>query len=446
MSNDWLNNLPADQVIAWRRYIHQNPELSFKEYKTSQYIEEVLRSFGNLRIEKPTATSVLAILKGEGPRAATGKTVMLRADIDALPVPDETGTDYTSVNPGISHACGHDTHAAMLLGAAKVLSENRELINGTVLFIFQHAEELPPGGAIEIIQSPVMQDRKIDAVFGLHSMTNQKAGLILIYEDGPCSTAADGFAITITGKGAHGSMPDKGIDPILTGSELVLALNTIVSRNIKPGKFGVVSVGTFNAGVANNVIPEVTTITGTVRTTEEDIRQTVEERIRTITEHVCKVNGAQFEIKYDRTYGAVVNDKVLSHLALAAVKKVNGEENAEFDPEMTSGSEDFSAYAKLAPICFIKLGGGNKEEGYGFSNHNPKFNVVEDSLLYGVRAEVQIVLDFLNSDGEAEETAPAVKPAKRKSPVKSQVPDQVKDQTKDQAEKPAKKGRKKTAE
>lgn len=396
MEKNWLDNLPEEQVIAWRRYIHKHPELSNKEFKTSEYIAGVLTTFEGITIERPTPTSVLGTLKGKGPKAETGKTVMLRADIDALPVPDETGVDYASINPGVSHACGHDTHAAMLLGAAKILSENAEQINGTVLFIFQHAEELPPGGAIEIVNSDVMKDKKIDAVFGLHVLTNMETGLIKLVEEGAASTAADTFKITIKGKGAHGSMPDTGIDPILTGSQLVIALNTIVSRNVKPGEFGVISLGTFNSGVANNVIPSVAELSGTIRSTTPKVRDIIEERLKTITDYVCKTNGADYDLNYFRAYSAMNNNKELSNLALASLKKVNGEDSAEFTTEISSGSEDFSSFEKLAPTCYMFMGVGTKEEGYGFSNHNPKFNIIEDILIKGVKAEVQIALDYLN--------------------------------------------------
>ena len=222
------------EIIEWRRHIHQNPELSFQEIQTSNYVADLLNSFGNFEVLRPTKTSVVGILKGGKP----GKDVAFRADMDALPVQEETGLAYASVVPNVSHACGHDSHTAMLLGTAKALSGMKEDINGTVYFVFQHAEEQDPGGALDIINTGVLND--VDAFFAMHVLPNMPVGHIGILPNGAASTTSDGF-----------NMPHLGVDPIVIGSEVVNSLQTIVSRNVVPGDLAVISIGKFQSGIAN---------------------------------------------------------------------------------------------------------------------------------------------------------------------------------------------------
>lgn len=374
----------GDKVIEWRHHIHQQPELSFQEKNTADYVANVLKGLGNIKVTRPTATSVLGKLKGAKP----GKTVAFRADMDALPVQEETGLPFASSVANVSHACGHDMHTAMLLGTATVLSGMQKDISGTVYFIFQHAEEKAPGGATEIIKSGALKG--IDAIFGMHVIPNFPVGHVGLLPVGAASTASDGFTLTIQGKGSHGSMPQLGVDPIVVGAEIVGALQTVVSRNVTPGEMAVVSVGKFQAGNAPNVIPDKAELAATVRTVSDDTRQLVATRIKSLIDNICKAYGATYDLNYVFSYPAIQNDEALRSLAKASVTKILGEDQV-FDAPRMPASEDFSYYKEVAPTYFMALG-----VGPGPANHSPKFNPDESALLNGVKAEVQILLDYLN--------------------------------------------------
>ena len=382
----WVRNIPAEKITEWRRYIHQNPELSYEELFTSEYVTSVLESFGNIEVIWPTPTSVIGILRGGKP----GSTVAFRADMDALPVPEETGLPFASVNEGVSHACGHDVHTAMLLGTAATLSSMQKQIKGTVYFIFQHAEEQSPGGALDIIQTGVLDEVK--AFFGLHIGPGQVPGAVGILPDGPASTASDGFYLIIQGRGSHGSMPHLGIDPIVTGAEIVTALQTIVSRNVTPGEMAVISVGKFQSGNAPNVIPDRALLAGTVRTVSEPTRHLLEERIRTVIDNIALAHGATYNLEYTSGYPAMQNDPALNRLARASAIKILGSDRVFDAPRMTA-SEDFARYREIAPSCYINL-----STGPGVTNHHPAFNPDESAMINGVKAEVQIILDYLNQN------------------------------------------------
>lgn len=378
------NGLVDDKVVEWRRHIHQNPELSFKENQTADYVENILKGFGNIETIRPTPTSVVGMLKGKKP----GKTVAFRGDMDALPVQEETGLPYASQVKGVSHACGHDAHTAMLLGTAATLSKMQDELAGTVYFIFQHAEELYPGGAQEIIKSGLL--KSVDAFFGLHVVPNLPAGVIGILPVGAASTNSDGFNLTVHGKGSHGSMPQLGIDPIVTGSAIVMNLQTVVSRNIAPGEMAVVTVGRFQSGNANNVIPETASLGATVRTINDSTRTWVADRIKTIVKHTCDSYGAKYDLDYIFSYPAIQNSPQLVALARKAAIEALGSDWVIDAPRMTA-SEDFAYYKEVAPTCFIVLGVGD-----GPANHSPKFNLDEKALSNGVKVEVQIIKDYLN--------------------------------------------------
>ena len=372
-----------EKVIEWRRHIHENPELSFKETQTADYVESILKSFGNIEVRRPAKTSVLGILKG----AKQGKTVAFRADMDALPVQEETGLSYASKVPGVSHACGHDAHTAMLLGTAATLSKMQKELQGTIYFIFQHAEEHDPGGALDIINSGELKG--VNAIFGMHVLPNFPAGQIGILPKGAASTAADGFNLTIQGKGSHGSMPHLGVDPVVTGAEIVIALQTIVSRNIPPGEMAVVTIGKFQSGNAYNVIPDKAELAATIRSVTEASRKLIEQRVRDIIDNISKSNGATYKLDYFRSYPAIQNDSALVDFVKASVTKSIGAAQVFEAPGMTA-SEDFSYYHNVAPVCFFTLG-----IGPGVANHNPKFNPDESAFNNGVRVEVQVILDYL---------------------------------------------------
>ena len=388
MTTEFPYTIPSEKIIAWRRHFHENPELSFEETGTAQFIYDTLQSFPGLEVTRPTKTSVVGILKGG---AGSGKTIALRADIDALPVGEETELPYKSTVPGVMHACGHDTHAAMLLGAASVLSSLQKDLRGTVKFLFQHAEEKPPGGAVEIMQSGILDD--VDHIFGMHIIPNLPAGHLGILR-GTATTSADGFFLTIKGRGSHASMPQLSIDPIMIGSQIVTALYEIVSRNVTPGEKTVLSIGEFVSGQMPNVIPDTAKLSASIRTVTAATRSLMEERVKTLITGICKMHGADFDLNYMLGYGAVHNDDTLCDIAKAAAIRALGADNV-FEAPQLPASEDFAAYTDKLSGCYMILGGGTAAEGCGFANHNPKFNIIESAMFNGTKTEVQIVLDLL---------------------------------------------------
>ncbi len=381
---EWEELIPEDEVIEWRRHIHQNPEVSFKEYETSNYVAQVLEGFENIEVIRPTETSVVGILKGDRP----GKTVAFRADLDALPIQEETDLPYASQVPEVMHACGHDAHTAMLLGTAATLSQMKDKVRGTVYFLFQHAEEQHPGGALSIIETGVLDE--VDAFFGMHVLPNFPVGHIGILPDGAASTTSDAFYLTIKGKGSHGSMPHLGVDPIVIGAEIVGGLQTIVSRNTVPGEMAVLSIGKFHAGNVPNVIADKAQLAATVRTITPETRALVRERVEAIVENLTEAYNAEYVLEYINSYPSIMNDPALNKLARRSAGKTLGEDQV-FDAPMMTASEDFAYYAQKAPVAFVTLGVGD-----GFANHHPKFDPDEEAFVNGVKAQVQIVLDFLS--------------------------------------------------
>ncbi|EOL46342.1 amidohydrolase [Enterococcus caccae] len=379
--------MPQKDMVKWRRHLHRHPELSFHEVETAKYIQKVLADFPNLEVSSLTENSVIATLKGNKP----GKTIALRADIDALPIMEEADVDFPSENPGVMHACGHDTHTAMLLGAIKVLSEMQDKIVGTVKFIFQPAEEEPPGGAKLLVEAGVMDD--VDMVFGLHIAPNIPVGMVGTRK-GPASAASDVFTLKIQGKGSHGSTPDLSIDPIMIGVEIINNLNNIVSRNISPFDNAVISIGEFNAGKTANVIPDTAQIQGTVRTNNKEVRLFIKKRIEGIIEGICKMYDATYDLDYLLGYSEVNNDSDATDLVIAAAEKVVGKERMFEAPKMMGG-EDFSAYTDVKPGSFFILGGGTAAQGCGYMNHHPKFKIMEECFPIGSGMHAQIILDIL---------------------------------------------------
>lgn len=383
----FIDKISETNIIEWRRYLHQHPELSFHEYETSKYIYDVLESFNAYTLERLTKTSVVATLVGKEP----GKTIAIRADIDALPILEEADVDFKSKNEGVMHACGHDAHTAMLLGAAEVIAHMKDNLKGTIKLIFQHAEELAPGGAQELVKAGVMEN--VDYVFGLHVFPFLPTGSI-VHMNGPMTAASDTFKLTIKGKGSHGSMPDLSIDPITIGAEIVSNLNNIVSREINAFDTAVISVGKFQAGDAPNVIPDTAEIAGTVRTLKKETRSAIETSIRKVIDHTTKMYGADYELDYTNGYDSVRNDKEATAYVLEAVKKVVSKPLI-IPGQTMMGSEDFSAYTNEKPGSFFALGVGLAKDGYKYINHNPKFIIDEAALITGSKVFVQLVQDLM---------------------------------------------------
>ena len=383
----WAKQVPVERIVEWRRHLHQNPELSRHEQKTADYVAGVLRDLGGIEVKRPTPNSVVGVLRGAKP----GRTVAFRADLDALPVPEESGLPFASAVPGVSHACGHDLHSAMLLGTAATLSQMRASLAGTVVFVFQHAEEVSPGGAQDLVASGALAG--VEAFFSMHVFTGPPAGHVGIMPAGAASTAADNFTLVIHGKGSHGAMPHLGVDPVVAGAAVVEALQTIVSRNVTPGEMAVVTVGRFQAGTAPNIIPDQAELAGTVRTVTDSTRRLAERRVRAIVDAVVKAHGATYTLDYEPGPPAVVNDPDLVDLARAGAVKAVGADHV-FDAPRMSASEDFARYRELAPICLMALGAGP-----GPANHSPYFNPDEGAMVNGVKAQVRILLDYLTGGG-----------------------------------------------
>src|SRR5579884_938652 len=380
----------ADQVIADRRHLHMHPELGFQEFETSKYIQSRLRDIGVPFRAGIATTGVLAEIKGT---AGAGKTVLLRADIDALPIDEQVDAPYRSTVPNVMHACGHDAHTAVLLGTAKLLWERRHELAGTVKLVFQPCEERPPGGAIKMIEEGVMENPRVDAAFGLHVTPQLETGQ-LGYRAGPATAASDRFQITIKGKGGHAARPNATVDAVVIASHVVVALQTLVSRETAPIQPAVVTVGAIHAGDANNVIPGEATILGTVRTYDPDLRQQLAERVKELSQGIAAAMRAKAEVEYTFGYPSLVNDPAMTELVRQVGAELVGAENVtQVDPVL--GGEDMSYFLQKAPGCFFRLGTGNKARGITFGNHHPKFDVDEAALPLGVAAMTTVALRFL---------------------------------------------------
>lgn len=379
-----------EEVVEMRRYLHRFPELSFHEHATSQYVFDTLTAMGGLEVTRPTKTSVKAVLKGAFP----GKTVALRADLDALPIQEETGLPFASEREGVMHACAHDGHTAMLLGAAGVLKEFREQIKGTLVFLFQHAEELPPGGAKDMVEAGVMEN--VDEVTGIHLMANIPYGTIST-RTGPLTSASDMFTITVQGKGGHASMPDMTVDPVAIGAQIVSSMNQIVSRNVDPLQSAVISVTRFRGGgEALNVIPDMVEIGGSVRVFNDEIRELIRLKLSTISQGIAQGHGAEAFLDYRYGYNPVVNDEAVTKRLMTMIGDHFPDKRLE-DMDPMLGGEDFSAFSKEKPGCYIMIGAGNEGKGITYPHHHPKFDIDEEALKDGLHVHVLSALTLTES-------------------------------------------------
>lgn len=382
-----LSDINEAHIIMWRRHLHQHPELSFQEFATADYIFNILESFDAFTLTRPTATSVVATLHSNTP----GQTIALRADIDALPLQEETGLSFQSIHSGVMHACGHDAHTAMLLGAAEVIASLKDQLCGTVKLIFQHAEEQLPGGARELVAAGVLQD--VDYVFGLHVFPNIPTGHIGIMS-GSMTAAVDSFTLKIQGKGAHGSLPQHAIDPILIGAQIINSLNHFISRSVDPFDTAVLSIGEFSSGNAANIIPDTAQIKGHIRTLTPATRQMLLAQIQTTIDHMCHMHKAQYDLHIQQGYDATINDPIATSVVQQAVTKVVPSA-AIYEQQTVMGGEDFSAYTHVVPGSYFALGVGMAEDGYGYVNHHPKFQIDEAALKIGAQIHLQLICDLL---------------------------------------------------
>ncbi len=379
-----------DDVVAWRRHLHAHPELGFQEHETARYVAQVLQEIGGLEITHPTATSVLARLRSTRP----GRTIALRADMDALPVAEETGLPFSSQVPGVMHACGHDGHTAILLGAARLLSARREDLGGEVRFIFQHSEELAPGGAQELVAAGVMDG--VEMVAGEHLRSLLEVGQVAL-SSGPVQAAADEFRISIKGEGGHAAYPQLAVDSVAIGAEVVSALQHVVSRQTDPFDTLVLSVTMFHAGTAENVIPPVAEMVGTVRAFREELRRQTEGRMDKIIRGITQGHGAEYSFQYQYGYQPVVNDERVTGIVREALTRSLGE-GSVIPATPTMGAEDFSAYQKMAPGVFFYVGAGNRAKGLTRQHHHGLFAIDEDCLGIGVQAMVATAEGLLSAD------------------------------------------------
>ncbi|GAB6933948.1 M20 metallopeptidase family protein [Calditerricola satsumensis] len=386
MTSKWLWGDPRLQewTVAVRRHLHAHPELSHEEVETARFVREQLESWG-VETTAYGNNHVIGYVRGARP----GRTVALRADLDALPVQEETGLPFASTRPGVMHACGHDGHTAILLTAARILAERRAELAGTVKVIFQHAEETVPGGARFLVEQGVLDD--VDAIFGLHLWQPQAKGTVGV-KAGPLMAAADKFTVRIQGKGGHGSMPHETVDPVVVAAAVIQNLQTVVSRNVSPLEPAVVSVGSVQAGEGYNVIPDSATLAGTVRTFREPVRRLIAERLRRVVDGVCAAYGATAEVAYTFGDPAVVNDPVMADLVRRVAEQVVGPDRVvEAEPSM--GGEDFAYYLQQKPGCFFFI--GMKGDVARYPHHHPRFTLDEDVLPIGVQMMVGVALAYL---------------------------------------------------
>ena len=391
------------KVIEWRRDFHQHPELSNREFKTAEKIAAHLKSLG-MEVQTGIAhTGVVGILKGNKP----GKVIALRADIDGLPVAERADLPFKSTAKGeyngeevpVMHACGHDTHIAILMGVAEIMSENKDKINGTIKFIFQPAEEGAPtgeeGGAKLMVKEGVLKNPDVDAIFGLHISSGLPVNNIS-YKSGGIMAAVNSFEINVKGKQTHGSTPWTGIDPIMASVKIIDGLQTLVSREMPLTQEAVVlSIGKISSGVRSNIIPESAQIVGTLRTLDADMQTTIHKRMKEMVPAIAEAYRAEATINIDEGYPITYNDPELTAKMLPSLHKAAGAEKV-MEIKAITGAEDFSFFQKEVPGLYFFLGGMTPGETEVYPHHTPDFYIDESGLLLGVKTFVQLSLDYLN--------------------------------------------------
>lgn len=366
------------EMVEWRRHLHRYPELSYHEKKTSAFIADKLATFGIEVIRSTSGYGVTGILRGKRP----GKTVVLRADMDALPIKEENKIDYISQNEGVMHACGHDGHTAILLGVASYYSSRLDEIEGELRFLFQPAEEVCPGGALGMIAEGALEGA--DAVYGLHLWTPLPIGTVGS-APGPLMASADEFFIDIIGKGGHGGIPNRTIDSIVAGAALVTQLQSIVSRSVNPLEPAVLTVGTIQGGFAQNVIAELCRITGTVRAFDEETRHLIRQRIEDMTASIASAYGAKAKVDYVMGYPPLVNHDEEAQRFFKVAPEALGDAVEVIEMEKLMPAEDFAYYVKEIPGCFMFVGAGNPDKDAIYPHHHSKFDFDEDAMLHGLK-------------------------------------------------------------
>ncbi|HEX7065994.1 MAG TPA: M20 family metallopeptidase [Bacillales bacterium] len=375
------------EMIEIRRDLHMHPELSFQEKRTAAVIAEYQRQLG-LEVQTGVGgNGVVAKLTGGKP----GKTVAIRADFDALPIEEANDVPYKSKNSGVMHACGHDAHTAIALGLSKAFVEYKDELKGNIVFIHQHAEESKPGGARDMIADGCLEG--VDVIFATH-MENYTSVGNMLYSKSHILAASDEFEIKIKGLGGHAAFPQDTKDALVIGTQLANNLQSIISRRVDPLKSAVVTIGAFRAGETHNVIPETATMKGTVRSFDEDVRDSISKSIEKITQHTCQMYDAEYEMTYDRGFPATKNDESMTELLVDSAANILGDENLEEIPP-NMGGEDFSYFLQQVPGSYFFTGSANADKGIVHPYHHPKFDIDEDALLNGSKVLAAVTLDYL---------------------------------------------------
>jgi amidohydrolase len=372
-----------EATVAVRRDLHAHPEIAFEEHRTAALVAERLASLDVETHPGIGGTGVVGLVTGAHP----GPTIMLRADMDALPMPEENDVPYVSRNPGVTHACGHDAHVAMLLGAAQILQASREAIHGRVALVFQPAEE-GGGGAQAMLADGLIERFAIERAYGLHISNILPSGTFGL-RPGPLMAAVDSFDLVVEGLGGHGAMPQRSVDPVVVAADVVSGLQRIVSREVDPLEPAVVTIGAINGGTTYNVIPPRVALKGTVRTFTDATRDSMEARIRRIAEHTCAAANATCSLAWHASYPVTVNDPAEAAFVRDALGAEFGDARV-FEVPPIMGSEDFSYYLQAVPGCFWFLGGG--DEAHAFPNHHPAFDIDEKAMIAGIAAHVAVAL------------------------------------------------------
>lgn len=377
-----------EELVAYRRHFHQNPEVGFEEYETSKKIKEFLDSEG-IEYTEVAGTGICGLIRGSG-----SKTIALRGDIDALPLEDKKACDYTSKVKGKMHACGHDAHTTILMGAAKLLNSMKEELKGNVKLIFEPAEETV-GGARFMIKEGVLDNPKVDAVIGLHVSENIEVGKIGV-KRGVFNAASNPFNITIKGKGGHGAHPEDTIDPIVIASQVILALQTIVSREIPPVDPAVITIGSIHGGTAQNIIPEEVKLSGIIRTMRSEHRDYVKRRLREVVEGITASLRGSCIIDIEESYPCLYNEDKTLDLIVNSANEIIGAENIKILESPSMGVESFAYFSMERPAAFYFLGVKNEEKGIIHPAHGSLFDIDEDALPIGVAIQCKAAFDFLN--------------------------------------------------
>lgn len=392
-----------NDMISWRRHLHRNPEVSYKEFETTEWLVEKLETLG-YEVHRPTETGCVAVIRGKSPDE---RVIALRADIDALAM-DEEGdakADFMSTRPGAAHCCGHDGHTANLLGAAHILNDLRDQIQGTIVLIFQPGEEKLPGGGRLICESGILHTLGVQAVYGLHSSPAHAPGTIGVIK-GRAMARPDEFEVELIGKGGHAAVPHAAVDPIVMASHFISAVQTIRSRNTNPLEPVVVTIGKISGGSAHNVIPGKVHMLGTIRTFNRDTALFISKRIEEIADGISRASGGSYSYKYDEGYPAVINTDWATDVIVDVADSLFGPETAQWMPEPVMGGEDFAFYLEHFPGAFFLLGTGSEKADSQHSWHHPKYNIDEDAFLTGAAVMAGIALHADATGVNAGEAAP----------------------------------------